>query len=73
MRMAELVNDKREKGGRGLLERLSELVGLRGPYLLRGKRQRSNPVFSRIGVALRDKRERMMGKAASLHIYLGSE
>lgn len=66
MRTAELVKDKREKGGRGLLERLSELVGLRGPYLLRGKRQRPNPDSSRIGVELRDTRERMMCKAASL-------
>lgn len=71
--MAVLTTDKRERGVRGLLESLSELVGPRGTHLLRGKRESPNPDSSRLKVEVRDKRERMMGKAASLQISLGSE
>lgn len=68
--MAELVTEK-EEGVRGLLESLSELVGLRG-HLLREKWPSPYPDSSRIGVMLRDKKERMTGKVAFLQTCSGS-
>lgn len=61
-RMIEPVTEKKEKGVRGLLESLSELVG----HLLREKRPNPYSDSSRIRAILRDKKERMTGKAASL-------
>lgn len=70
--MAGPVSDRREKGKQP--SRVSTRTGgAAGPQLLTGKRQRPNPLeSSRIRVALRDKRESLMGKPVSLQIYLSS-
>ena len=70
--MADPVSDRREKGKRP--SRVSTRTsGAAGPRRLTGKRQRPNPLeSSRIRVALRDKRESLMGKPVSLQIYLSS-
>lgn len=64
--MVVLIIDKRERGVRGFLESLLELVGSRGIYLFRGKRESFNLDFLRFKVEVRDKRERMMGKVVFL-------